>query len=540
MQSSYHVHINAAEWRWVTSVSVVLLLLALMPFLVVLLRNDGQWQFMGMIGINYRDGGSYLSKIRQGVEGEWGIQFRHTPEEHFPSLIQTLYPLMGHIARFGSLSTVVVFHLMRICASLFMYFAIYQLGATVWSRVRTRRIFFALAVIGGGFGWLLGPLTGDNSYPDLALPEAYPFLSSFVNVHFPLTLACLALLASTYILALRQGHEQDPNLTNGGLAAFMLTVLLGILYPQALLPFAGGLTAYIGLIWLRSRRIVPYLFWWWLVLALPSLVFFAYYIGITMTNPVLTLWNTQNATLAPHPLVLLLGLGLPLLIAVPALGRAATRLEQDGDQLVLLWLVVLLVAMYLPTNVQRRFAVGMMLLVAYFATRSVEDFWLKLISRTVRNWLYIILLPLLSFSALFVMLASSLGSSGLLRRDYASAFAWLDENTDSRTVVLASYEVSNWLPGWAGVRTVNGHPYETLLVEEKEAAVIAWYSDPQVDCAALLNGAHAFNNQSYQIDYILVGPEERSLGSDREVIESTCLDSLTTIAIFGEVTVYAR
>jgi hypothetical protein len=47
-----------------------------------------------------------------------------------------------------------MFHVARVFASLFMYVALYQLAASIWSRVRARRVFFVVASIGAGLGSL--------------------------------------------------------------------------------------------------------------------------------------------------------------------------------------------------------------------------------------------------------------------------------------------------------------------------------------------------------------------------------------------------
>ena len=76
--------------------------------------------------------------------------------------------------------------------------------------MRARRIFFLIAVLGAGLGWLFAPLLQDTAFPDLAIPEAFSLYSTFMNVHFPLTIACLALLTSLFITAYRPGAEARP------------------------------------------------------------------------------------------------------------------------------------------------------------------------------------------------------------------------------------------------------------------------------------------------------------------------------------------
>ena len=145
----------------------------------------------------------------------------------------------------------------------------------------------------------------------------------------------------------------------------------------------------------------------------------------------------------------------------------------------LLWLGAMLVAIYLPTSIQRRFGVGMMLPLAYFATRAVEEVWFQWLSR--RRWRYrvlIVFLPIIALTQIFILFIPTLPvlinrpdeASGLfLERDYGGIFDWLAQHANGITCILASEDVSQWLPGLTAARVVSGHPYETLDYETQIA-----------------------------------------------------------------------
>jgi hypothetical protein len=531
------IYVTPAEWRWVIVVSSGLALLVFLPFLWVAISGVGSnWQFMGVLN-NYRDGATYLAKMFQGAEGNWLVRFLHTPEQQNGTFLQIIYPALGQLARLARISPIAMFHAARVVASLMMYMALYHLGATIWTRIRTRRVFFVLVAVGAGFGWLFGPLTGDTHFPDLLIPEIFPLYSSIVNVHFPLTLACLALLASVIIRAFRPGMNMGPTVNNGGLTAALVSLGLALLYPQSLVPFLGAMGVYILLHGWSARRIHMDELRWGLIAGAPVLPVFVYYLVILNDNPIVVEWNRQNVTLAPPVLNLLLGLGLPLIMALPGLYRALRRFEPDGDQIMLLWLVVMLLLIYFPTNVQRRFAVGMMIPLAYFGTRALEDFWFRRINRPWRYRLAAVVVPFIAISQVFVLVAPVLplisghpDKSGglLLEQDYRAVFDWLESTNRGRFVVLASPNVSAWLPGWTGGQVVYGHPFETMDAASREAAVLAWYSGdrPPEDCDSLLY------TSEYQVDYVLVGPQERALGS------ASCAEGLRVLARFGSTVIY--
>ncbi len=527
------VHVAQAEWRWLLLVISILVLVAFIPILWIAVQDTGNYQFMGIF-LNYQDGATYLSKMELGRTGAWLVQFLHTPEIHNGALIQVLYPFLGHLSRMTGIPNVVMLHVARLGATLFMYVALYQLGATIWTRVRARRIFFIIAVLGAGFGWVLAAPMGATEFPDLTIPEIFPFYSSMMNVHFPLTFALLALLVSYLIMASRPGAEHSTDVNRLMPFASITSLGLALLYPQALVPLGGALTLFVIMAGIQMRRFPSRLFQWLLAVGLPALPLMIYYVLVVQYNPTMEAWNLQNVTPAPPPLILALGLGIPLLIAVPGILRAVRRFELDGDRLFLLWVVVMVITIYLPLNIQRRFSAGMMIPIAYFATRAIEDVWLHYVSRRRRPLVYTVVITVMPLSLLFVLAASMLPFAntaqsvpgGMLERDYVQAFDWLQPRTSTNDVILASPVVSMWLPGYAGARVVYGHEYETVNAAVNRQAVLNWYgADNANNCAELL--------QEYNIRYVLLGPQERLLG------DAACTTTLEPVATFNSVTIYA-
>lgn len=533
MQTRSSIDVTSAEWRWVMVLGCGLVLLAFVPMLWVALLGTGNWQFMGTLH-NYQDGATYLSKMMLGFNGEWLVYFQHTPEPHNGAFIQVLYPLLGHLSRITSIPPIVMFHVARVFASLIMYVALYQLAAAIWMHVQARRVFFIVAAIGAGFGWLVAPLTQQLIFPDFPLlPEAFPFLSTLMNVHFPLTIACLALLASMFILVFRPGAEADPSLQMGWLPIAVLSMLLSFLYPQALVPIVGAYVLFLAIQFVRERRLSLLLVRWSIALIVPPIPMLLYYLTIMLYNPAMAQWGAQNVTAAPPLWAFLIGFGLPLLVGLPAIYRSIRRFERDGDRFMLLWLVCMLIAIYLPTNIQRRFGVGFMLPVAYFATRALQDIWLPRVRRRSRNLLFAVFTVIISLSQILmlfipvlpVVLGTPESAVGVfLPREYRDAYDWLELHTQPSSVVLASPVVSAWIPGWVGSRVVYGHPYETLDAVAKLQAVEDWYAG-RSDCAALLD--------AYHVRYVIYGPEEAILG------DAPCLAGLNEVARSGDVAVYA-
>jgi hypothetical protein len=204
----------------------------------------------------------------------------------------------------------------------------------------------------------------------------------------------------------------------------------------------------------------------------------------------------------------------------------------------LLWLGGMVFFTFLPLWGGRDLMTGMMLPIAYFAARSIEDVWLQHISRRGFRRAVVILIPLIALSNLFTLVfpvilplfgdEDTVGM--LLEPEYVAAFRWLQTQTTSEDVILAAPDnVSAWIPVWVEARVVYGHPYETAHANTRRERVLDWYraSDPSDPiCRTLLR------TDAYRVTFVLNGPRERQIG------ESACFQNLTLERSYGQVDIY--
>lgn len=502
--------VTAAEWRWVIIVSGLLVALTVLPYAWAFATDTtpdapDQWQFMGLL-YSHLDGATYLSKIEQGMRGEWLFTLTYTPENHSGAAINVYYMALGHIARVFGMSALVIFHLARLIASFFMYIAIYHLGSMIWQKRRPRRLFFALVGIGAGFGWLYLPLAGNVlPYPsDVFIPESIPFYSTLVNPHFPLAIAIMALLVATFLRVFRPGFADIPRTSNGGATVILLTMALCVVQPQAWVPLGAVLIATLGVNTVLDRRIPRPQLEWALLAILPAIPFFVYYIALTNANWAMQVWNAQNQTPSPSLDRYIIGYGLILLLAIPGIIRAVRHFERDGDRLMLLWIVVGVILLYIPINLQRRLAIGLIIPIAFFAVRSLEDFWFNRVARPLRSvvavMLIVLVVPTNVLSLLIPLQGLQRPSEGvkeglLMPHDTVQALEWLDKNSAVGQIALARPKPTGlWIPALTHLRVVYGHPYETLFVDDKKQEVEAWMTGTRCDEAV----------RKYNVRYILI------------------------------------
>lgn len=540
MQSGYTGYVDRSEWWWTTNMSLTFILVAFLPFVVIVLTNPIQsdTQFMGVMH-DVQDSAAQITRMQQGADGEILLDFLYSPQQQDTALVHPLYALLGQLVRYSQLSPTIIFHLMRIFVSLFMYLTIYNLGASIWVRVRTRRIFFVLASVGAGFGWVVAFMFGISPtviIPDINLPQAIPLYASAANIHYPLAISCLALIVSVCVAILRPGETENPSAENNGTLVFISSLVLALIYPDALIPLGIAYALNVLANWLIKRSVSQREWYWGLWIVVPALPITTYYLLTINNNPYVASWLEQRSDVTLPITMLLMGIGLPLLIAIPALIRAIRRFEPDGDRFMLLWLLSMIVTLYLPLPLKHYFLVGLMLPLGYFATRAIEDFWFQYIRRVHRPKIYILTFPLLIISHIIWMFLPIYPlihnwdglSPSLLEQNYSDALIWIDQNVEENDLVLASPTLGLWIPAWTGNRVIYGHSSETFNARETRSQIISWYRQEDSsaeECLALI--------QQYQVSFVLVGPRENQLGS------GNCTDNLIPLVAFNNIRIYA-
>lgn len=536
MRSAYTLFIEPKEWRWVVVISCSLALLSFIPFFLISYQgftHEGEIVFTGTIYDSLNVAGD-LVYLDIASRGEWLGHYRHTPESHSGILMDVVYLVLGNLSRLFSLSTVIVYHIFRIGAAAFMYLCLYQLAASIWSKVRTRRIFFLLTALGSGFGWLLG----GADYLDLSMPAAFPFYSTLSSIHIPLVIACLALLASVIIMVTRPDETPVPTVNNGGTLVFLVGLILVQLSPIAFLPIAIAFSVNTVLGWTADRQINRHQLSWLLWFIVPALPVLLYYALLLQNDPIIALIWEQSMSQSPPTIgVFLLSYGILLILAIPGLYRAIRRFERDGNQFMIIWLITMVVLIFLPTKIQLNFVVGLVIPLVYFAARAVEDFWLQKINQ--RYWIPVAG-AVLAFSSMSnvmiwakpIFTDEATDNMVMLSPEYHDVFRWLRQQEIDLPLVLASPEVSLWLPTRVEVKVVYGHPTYTADAEQKYQAVIDWYQASSCDMSLLDGAVRVGGVRPYRVDYVIDGPLEREIG------QSPCLDELTLVARLQGVSIY--
>ncbi len=490
---------SRAEWAWVAAASVLAAGFACLPYLLAYGVRDHV--FTGIL-INPIDGNSYLAKMAEGWRGDWLFTLPYTAEPGPGAFIFTYYLFLGHLACWTGASLDLVYHAARAAGGLALMLVAYALVASFFDG-RWRMTVWMLFVLGSGLGWL-GVLFGQFT-SDLWVAEVIPFLAIFSNAHFALALA-LQLLIFMWALP---GIAADRT-TPGRLALLALaTTLEAQVQPLALLNIGltlGGVAA-----WQVLRRQLTWArLWPVLVVAIFAVPWVVYDAALSYTDPILSQWSAQNLTPAPPLWDLALSGGALLVPAILGAVVVARR-RTEREMAVLIWLVLVVLALYAPFALQRRLALGLWMPLVLLAGLGLRDVvWPRL--RGTGRVLGIAALAVLVLPSNLLVYGATLGAiqrrepSVFLTLPEAAALEWMAGKTPPGAIVAASPSMSLFIPARTPARVVYGHPFETVAAAAHRQALedfFAGRADPR-----------SFVTAS-QVRFVLVGPREMRLGEAR-------------------------
>ena len=518
-----------SERRWVLGFAIAVMLLTTLPYLLGYAFQGREWAFTGFV-FGVEDGNSYIAKMLSGEAGAWVFRTPYTTFPQTGALIFLSYLLLGKLAAPPGLhdQLVVLFHLYRIGAGLLAVLAIYDFLAFFIHDIRLRRLGTALAVLGGGLGWVLVLLNRPTWLGTLPLefysPETFGFLALYGVPHLALARALLLWGLRAYLIQVRkildQGTSQPSTSDRVPIRESIKTGLLWLLtgLAQPLIGMVVG--AVVGLhlaalagwqiyrtarrepsAWPKVGRIARFAL---LAGSLPAPLVIYNILSFGL-DPFQKVWASQSPLPSPHPLHYLLAYGLLLPLVVFGARRLINVKPWEGWLLVA-WVLALPLLAYAPFNMQRRLPEGMWVALVALAAAAVDG-------RLKRDQSPVPLLPILfAFPSTLLLLvggvlAAARPSLPVFRpRQEIAAFEYLQAKARPFEVVLSSYETGNALPAWAPLRVVIGHGPESAGLANLRPQVTAFYSSGAPD-STRLELLRDFN-----VHYVIWGPDERALG----------------------------
>jgi hypothetical protein len=516
--------------RFKVGVVALLLLVVSAPYVLGFAVAGKEWVFNGFL-LNPLDGHSYLAKMIQGEMGNWRFSLPYTAEPGQGGFIFLNYLALGQLARVVGLPLILVFHLVRLSGAVLMSTGLirfYEETLVPARRVAEQPTEFAvvqdtgakrdlagllktgviLGLFGGGLGSValfFGLLPSD-----LWVAEMYPFLSAYINPHFPLG---LGLILWMLVLVLRGTRTMGVMLfLRYGLSLAAMSLLLAAVQPFGIVVLAmvvGGSQAWT---WVLERRIDQRGLTAAGAALGPGGLYLLYQYVIIQADPVLAGWNSQNVTSSPPAWDFILSLSPVLLLS----GLAAWVLLREGKpepglRMLLVWALAGAVLAYLPFMLQRRLLTGYYVPLAGLAVVGLSElrrYWPSK-ARLLPKLAVGLALP----STALVLLINLFGILShapeyYLTRDEVQALDWLRNHSAPGALVLAGPDMGLYIPSQTGRRVIYGHPFETVNAKREEQAVLAVFSG-EVRGTEL----EQFLDER-SIDLIVYGEREQTLGGE--------------------------
>lgn len=482
------------------------------PYLAGSISGGESHTFGGFL-LNPLDGNSYLAKMQQGLEGNWHFKLPFTSQPGEGAYLFLFYLFLGHFSRWLGLPLLWTFHIWRVASSIFLLLTLRRFFSEIFEEQESAWRAFVLASIGSGLGWaafLLSQMTAD-----FWVAEAYPFLSSYANPHFPLGLGLML-----WILILAIGKARQLWILG------LLALLLGIVLPFGVAVACMVLGGMFFIDFLEKKKSNP------LPLVLVAVfggAMIAYQVAVTRLDPVFYEWDIQNVTPTPAWWDMVVSFLPALLTAVAGIVAVVKRKTENRLSLLLIWFAGAVVLLSLPVNLQRRFMLGLYIPVAGLAVEGVH--YISDARRISSRLIYRAMLVLSVPTNIVVLLA---GVFGVLTHNPAifltvgeqAAMDWLVQQP-GECLIVSSPQMGMYIPGRSGCRVMYGHPFETVNAIEEEELVEKFISGQMAE-----SDAWRYLNEN-GINYVFFGGRESELG------QPVVLGALQPVFSQDEVTVFA-
>lgn len=516
--------ITRAEWRFVALVVLFVLVLTSLPYLFGWLTAPPEKQFMGIM-LDVPDHGQYFSWMRELTYAHLSAN-KLTPEPNQPIFFNLLWWGLGRMGHLLGVGYAEMFQVLRVVATALFLPLMYLFCSWFLPDRGRRQTAFLLITFSAGLGWLLivyRELFLDTDLPllwllDIFIAEGNTFLSILGYPHF----IGAALYIAIFYLFLR---GQEKGQLRYAVYAGLLGLFFGWQHAYDLVLVYGILGVYVLLFWVRERQFPWFLVKGLIILGLISWWPALYSFILTSLDPV---WEEVLAQFAnagvysPPPFHLLIFFGPLLWLAIVGLVRLRPHklaALDDKHLFLVAWFVANFFLLYIPTDFQVHMLNGWQVPMGVLATLALYEWVVPGVSRLRRSLSPTLVQKAVPILFLLVVIPTNIylwlwRFDELRRHDYPyylyqdelDAFAWLEQNAAEDEVVLSSVTTGQYIPALTGTHAFLAHWAQTLDFFGKSRMVEQFFAaaTPHIERQLIL--------QEYSVDYVLVGPAERSLG----------------------------
>ena len=282
--------------KWILEWSLILLLLAGIPYLIVLAITPVDKHFTGIL-INHLDTNSYFANMQIGVRGEWLYTLPYSFQKNHPVPLFMFYILLGHLARAAHISIPLAYHLSRLLGGFILVILSYHYVSRFTQDEREQKLALFILLFTGGLGWLVIVLFGARveAYliPDIWILEGITFGSILGFPHFILSMIFMLIL-----LMVGQDCIKYKNWVSGFWAIFA-GMGIAFFHPQQLLVVAVVLFVTVCVEYKNNVQKLQYDLGLLSLILFPGVILAFLISRQAFRDPLLSSWLKQGNTYSP-------------------------------------------------------------------------------------------------------------------------------------------------------------------------------------------------------------------------------------------------
>ena len=467
---------NKVNRRWILWFIVIVIAVTLIPYLYGFAIQDEKSTFSGFF-IGVEDQNSYISKMREGYEGDW--LFR-TPYSAFPQkgiLVYLPFILLGKLAGGKELhgQFLFLFQLFRIGGIFLFVYSLERFCSLFLHESWSIKTAMVLSVFGGGLGWLY--FVGLSGLWQGGLPLEYYSPEAF---NFLLVLTLPHLVVGRALLFLGLYHWIKQTQWQAGKTVIGYPVLCGIIgigiyifQPITFLIYGLVIMTYTALTILDEtgsrksgksslaesiRKYFRPVFYFGLIL-LPFIIYNVYLLAF---EPFVQVWSKQNVLTSPPILDYVLAYGLA---AVPA-GFGLYGLMHKNKTVAyffVIWIVAGISMVYIPVSIQRRFVEGIWVAIILLAVMGIRAIG----NQNLRKRIMAIFVTLTLLSTVFTIIGTVMQikqkrSPIFIPEETMQVYQYINQTFTQEDYIFADHSLSNGIPAWTSAKTIVGLGPESI------------------------------------------------------------------------------
>ncbi len=484
--------------------SILVLFVAIIPYLFALYFQGDGLVFLGSRFNNNADFPSYLSWIEQVKQGNFFLFDLFSFESQRAVYTNPLFLVTGFVAWILNLPNAVAYYVVKFILGLVYLSLGYSLICKVVNSVSKRYFLFALFSIGSGLGWIYG-------FPslDIIQSEATNFLTLYESL---INTAAISLILGIFLVFL--STETSLRYRTKTVLLILLTNLLLVVHTYDIVPTMLVMSVF-AVYNLVSKRDHSYLYQVFLVsiFLVPGIL---WVIFVLQNNDPLNIWANFQTAVPAQSIYKYLATFFPVVI-LALIGFKKSYLNRDKVFFLGFWAITGLFLLFNPFSdrFQQKLSAGIFIPIIILAGLGLIWIINKL---TVNQNIFTKYLLAISIAGFFSMTNLRVIADDVLifydrpkplyqSTNLVDSMYWLKQNTLDADRIFSAYEAGNLIPGNTGRKVFIGHYDQTVNFNQKAALTQNLF----ISTASNKDPLKFFVKQE-QINYIFVDEEVRSWG----------------------------